>query len=45
MSSDAICENLGQVSDIAIEIVFFHHSTRGLLHRDDGVGRVRRSAA
>ena len=27
MSSDAICKNLSQVSDIAIEIVFFHHSS------------------
>ena len=26
MSSDAICKNLGQVSDIAIEVVFFHYS-------------------
>jgi len=26
MSSDAICKNLGQVSDIAIKVVFFHHS-------------------
>src|SRR5271154_7436952 len=26
MSSDAICKNLGQVSDIAIEVVLFHYS-------------------
>jgi len=27
MASDAICKNLSQVSDIAIEVVLFHHSS------------------